>query len=96
MTQALGIRDEAPAQSRNTQDLAWMDLAACKAPGVDPEWFFPHLAGASGKRQLKNAKRTCAKCPVRDACWDHARDDWNLVGVWGGHYRSQRGRSWDR
>ncbi len=41
----------------------WRDRAACAAPGVDPEWFFP----APGQ-QGKHAKRICARCPVKAEC----------------------------
>src|SRR6266540_1660977 len=33
----------------------WRDRAACVAPAIDPELFFP-------------AKRVCARCPVRVEC----------------------------
>jgi WhiB family transcriptional regulator, redox-sensing transcriptional regulator len=47
-------------------DLArWRQRAACAAPGVDPELFFP-LPGQHGK--AARAKRVCAGCPVKAPC----------------------------
>jgi len=43
----------------------WRRRAACAAPGVDPELFFP-APGQHGK--AARAKRVCARCPVRTAC----------------------------
>ena len=40
--------------------------AACRRPGVDPEWFFPHRG-----QQTKRAKAVCSDCPERAACLEH-------------------------
>jgi WhiB family transcriptional regulator, redox-sensing transcriptional regulator len=45
----------------------WRDRAACAAPEVDPEWFFPD----PGQRATR-ARRICARCPVASACLDDA------------------------
>ncbi len=45
--------------------VGWRRRAACAAPGVDPELFFP-APGQHGK--AARAKRVCARCPVRVAC----------------------------
>jgi WhiB family redox-sensing transcriptional regulator len=41
----------------------WRQLAACAAPGIDPEWFFPAKGGTA-----RPAKRICARCPVKAPC----------------------------
>ena len=45
----------------------WRDRAACVAPAIDPELFFPDKGGS-----VKPAKRVCARCPVRVECLDDA------------------------
>jgi WhiB family transcriptional regulator, redox-sensing transcriptional regulator len=43
----------------------WRRRAACAAPSVDPDLFFP-TPGQHGK--AARAKRVCARCPVRAVC----------------------------
>jgi len=43
----------------------WRDRAACAAPAVDPEVFFP---GPGERGKVARAKRICARCPVRGEC----------------------------
>ncbi len=67
----------------------WRDRAACAAPGVDPELFFPDR-GEHGK--AARAKRICAGCPVRGACLADAlavsgSEDY---GIRGGTTREER------
>jgi WhiB family transcriptional regulator, redox-sensing transcriptional regulator len=47
----------------------WRDRAACAAPGIDPEVFFPEPGRRNGAAE---AKRICARCPVRAPCLDEA------------------------
>jgi WhiB family transcriptional regulator, redox-sensing transcriptional regulator len=43
----------------------WRHQAACAAPGVSPDLFFPD----PGQRtKVAKAKRVCARCPVQRAC----------------------------
>jgi WhiB family redox-sensing transcriptional regulator len=69
----------------------WRDRAACAAPGVDPELFFP-APGQHGKAAC--AKRVCARCPVRDACLADALIHPPLEdhGIRGGLTARERGR----
>jgi WhiB family redox-sensing transcriptional regulator len=68
--------------------------AACRRPGVDPEWFFPHRG-----QQTKRAKAVCSDCPERAACLAWALGDHRtrVVGIWGGttelDRRKLRGRN---
>ncbi len=41
----------------------WRRRAACAAPGVDLELFFPERGGTAAP-----AKRLCARCPVKAPC----------------------------
>ncbi len=41
----------------------WWQRAACRAPGVDAEWFFPHKSGSA-----RRARAVCARCPVQAPC----------------------------
>lgn len=59
-------------------DLRWQDQAACKAPGIDPSWFF------SDKRSdVEAALTVCEACPVRTECAAE-RELLQIQGVWGG------------
>lgn len=63
----------------------WMGEAACAAPGVDPEWFFPSDPGLAGNR----AKAVCKGCPVQAQCLETALLE-PIQGIWGGTSESQR------
>lgn len=63
----------------------WRDAAACRKPGVDPDWFFTE-SGAS-----RDAHRICAACPVADPCLtDALRRGPYLLGYWAGTTQEQR------
>jgi WhiB family redox-sensing transcriptional regulator len=47
----------------------WRDRAACAAPGINPEVFFPEPGRRNGAAE---AKRICARCPVKAPCLDEA------------------------
>lgn len=56
----------------------WVDEALCAQ--TDPELYFPEKGGS-----VQPAKKTCARCPVIDACRDYAvRYPTRLEGIWGG------------
>lgn len=46
----------------------WRVAAACAAPGIDPEVFFPIDSGPAGELAVARAKALCASCPVRAEC----------------------------
>lgn len=60
----------------------WPQRAACQ--GENPDIFFP-APGDPGTQ----ARRVCARCPVRVDCLERAtaNDEW---GIWGGLDRDQR------
>ncbi|MEO5901739.1 MAG: WhiB family transcriptional regulator [Ilumatobacteraceae bacterium] len=55
----------------------WTRQASCRA--LDAELFFPETANDEDA-----AKRTCDRCPVREACLDHAMTNGEAFGIWGG------------
>jgi hypothetical protein len=55
----------------------WQDDSACRR--ADPELFFPQLG-----ENAAEAKRICARCPVRSECLSYAMGRPDLQGVWGG------------
>ena len=66
----------------------WYDRAACQSE--DPELFFP--IGTTGPAQLQvlEAKRICARCPVRTECLRSAIVMGMDHGVWGGMSEGER------
>lgn len=63
--------------------------AACAAPGIDPELFFPHSGDSV---TVKAAKSICFGCPVRAACLQGAIARKEKHGVFGGHHFRPRSR----
>ncbi|MFB7056454.1 WhiB family transcriptional regulator [Streptomyces vinaceus] len=64
-----------------------LGLLPCAEPGVDPDRMFFNENSNAGLAQA--ALLMCRRCPVRDACQAHARDqrEW---GIWGGEPESAR------
>jgi WhiB family transcriptional regulator, redox-sensing transcriptional regulator len=73
----------------------WRDLAACKAPDVRPEWFFPvgEMYGRDVRPALyAQARAVCARCPVTEECLAYALKAHMVFGVFGGQTPVQRRR----
>lgn len=83
-----------PADERQPDAEAahWTELAACRAPGTDPELFFPVSETGMASRQVALAKTVCARCPVTDQCLDWAVRTGEPEGIWGGTTPSERRR----
>jgi WhiB family redox-sensing transcriptional regulator len=64
----------------------WMTDAACK--GMGPDLFFPQ----QGNRGIE-AKKVCAKCPVAEQCEQHALENRERHGIWGGYSIDRRIRA---
>lgn len=64
-------------------DLSWQDRAACR--GMNPDLFFP----ARGE-ETRQAKKVCARCPVREECLDFALENAEKFGIWGGLSERER------
>lgn len=61
----------------------WAKDAACR--GMDPALFHSGI----GKVTL-DAKKVCARCPVKQACGDHALLQDEYDGLWGGLTADER------
>jgi WhiB family redox-sensing transcriptional regulator len=67
----------------------WRRRAACR--GEDPELFFPvGSTGPAALAQSTEAKKICARCPVRRACLVFAMATGQEYGIWGGLTESER------
>ena len=59
----------------------WMTGAACAAPGIDPDLWFPNLHVS----QAGEAIAICSACPVKAECLAHAMNEPLLSdGIWAG------------
>jgi WhiB family transcriptional regulator, redox-sensing transcriptional regulator len=58
-------------------DLAWQQDAPCGQ--TDLEAFFPGKGGS-----VREAKRVCASCDVKERCLEYAMKNDERFGVWGG------------
>ena len=72
-------QDEATGRASGS---AWRGRAVCEGLG---DLFFDDACTDA-------AKRVCAACPVRDACLDHALNQPERHGVWGGATVEERQR----
>lgn len=71
--------------------LAWQRQAKCKGPSA--EAFFPPVRmETKDEREYREhrAKKICASCMVIDACLDHALENRENHGIWGGLNESER------
>jgi WhiB family redox-sensing transcriptional regulator len=67
----------------------WRRRAACR--DEDPELFFPvGSAGSAALAQIAEAKKICARCPVRRACLVFAMATGQEYGIWGGLTEGER------
>jgi WhiB family transcriptional regulator, redox-sensing transcriptional regulator len=71
-------------------DHDWRSQGACLT--ADPELFFPLSSMGPALRQLTEAKKVCARCPVRAECLDFALSTHQVHGVWGGTSEDERRR----
>lgn len=72
----------------------WEEHAACRADGVDPEWFF-----AATTPDRRRAVRVCTGCPVRAECLRDAMETEQpglRFGVRAGLSAYARDRLWRR
>jgi len=69
----------------------WRSRAACASPLVPAlRWWFPDVTNQlPGVRDLRRARRTCARCPVRPDCRRTALHE-GLQGVWAGDTDADR------
>jgi WhiB family transcriptional regulator, redox-sensing transcriptional regulator len=69
-----------------TKQLVWRELGACR--GLDPSMFFPDDDDAV----CDEAKSVCDGCHVRVACLEHALQNREKQGIWGGATERERRR----
>lgn len=63
----------------------WQDRASCASVGDD--FWFPEQGGV-----VREAKRICSGCPVRDECLGYALEHNEAFGIWGGFTERERRR----
>lgn len=63
----------------------WRSRAACNAPGVEPEWFFPEPYASPAPALV-----VCAGCPVRQPCLEAGLLEQH--GIFGGLGPRERSR----
>ncbi|MDA8288854.1 MAG: WhiB family transcriptional regulator [Actinomycetota bacterium] len=63
----------------------WRQRAACR--GIDPDVFYP-----ASDEEAEEAKAVCDVCPVRQLCLEHALNNREREGVWGGLTERERRR----
>jgi WhiB family redox-sensing transcriptional regulator len=79
------ITDMLAELSGAAHKLAWQKLGACR--GADDNDYYPDRGSRARVRQ---AKATCAVCPVAAVCLDWAMETNEQHGVWGGLTRRER------
>lgn len=79
------------AMTRLDDRWAWADSGMCREI---PDLFFNSEDEAKSTRRRKEAaaKKLCGRCPVIDACRQHAMAQRELYGVWGGMTEAERHR----
>ena len=84
-------RPTTPANQATPSDLGWAAQALCA--NTDRGLFFIDGRGRGAQAHIARALALCTRCPVRQACLDHAQRTPERFGVWGGTTARQRG--WD-
>jgi WhiB family transcriptional regulator, redox-sensing transcriptional regulator len=69
---------------------SWRSAASCLL--ADPDLFFPISAAGPSERQIAQAKKICAGCPVRQECLEFALSNDQSYGIWGGMTPEDRQR----
>lgn len=67
---------------------AWREAAACR--DQDPELWFPIGNTGPALVQIKEAKRVCRRCPVREECLRFAVNAVAKDGIFGGLDEKER------
>jgi WhiB family redox-sensing transcriptional regulator len=66
----------------------WWSDAACLA--ADPELFFPISSSGPALGQVAQAKATCTRCHIQQACLAYALDAGPVQGIWAGTTEAER------
>jgi WhiB family redox-sensing transcriptional regulator len=67
----------------------WTERAACRAPEIDPELFFP-ASDSPPLVQVSAARKICAQCPVAVHCLEWALHTGEPAGIWAGTTPAER------
>jgi WhiB family redox-sensing transcriptional regulator len=100
-TTDLGLNPD-PTTTPTVRDPGWHTRAACAKPGVNDRLFFPEDHRGPSEVIAADAKRVCARCPVRAHCLDSALAEEGGIGstsrygVRGGLTGRQRHREYVR
>jgi len=78
------------ADQRTRDSLVWSERAACH--DAPPDLFFPVSDLGAAEDQINEAKRICARCPVRTECLQYALRRGEATGIWGGTTEHERRR----
>ena len=62
-------------------------VGLCASEDVNPDWWF---ADALDVRDRASALSLCRACPIRLACLDHALEQPEHFGIWGGYTAETR------
>jgi WhiB family redox-sensing transcriptional regulator len=65
----------------------WRSRSACE--GLDPDIFYP---ASEDDAASAPAKSICETCPVKEPCLEHALNNREREGVWGGMTERERRR----
>jgi WhiB family transcriptional regulator, redox-sensing transcriptional regulator len=68
----------------------WWSRAACLTS--DPDLFFPVSSSGPALSQVRRAKAICARCEIRQPCFDYALESGPIQGIWGGTTEEERRR----
>ena len=54
--------------------------------------FYPTSDGPGAQPAIRQAKVLCARCPLQEACLEHALRANETLGIWGGYTERERRR----
>ena len=66
-------------------NMSWMERGICHNRDEDASIFFPDPGNNANQ-----AKKMCARCPVREKCLDWSIETRQMYGVWGGVAEKKR------
>ena len=78
------------ATTSHATTLGTPDWTSALCAQTDPALFFPEGHGKKVTNAIEQAKRTCGRCPIREACLEWALDTGQNTGVWGGLSEDER------
>ncbi|WP_235026838.1 WhiB family transcriptional regulator [Dietzia lutea] len=86
-----GMKERAGALTAQEDRWAWADQGKCIGR-ADLFYNSDDESKVRRRRKEKQAKRLCETCPVKSRCQQHAMENRELYGVWGGLSENDRHR----